>query len=258
VKLTVLGNAGRYLAPLTGGTSYLVEHGETRVLLDAGQGARVALAAQGVERLDAVVLSHFHFDHVLDFVTLLPLLDERSVVVIPPGERARLGALAKAYAFQGDFDMPCDPVEAREPLGVVPQNGAEKAWPAGHAGLAVGALRLAFAPTQHSAPSFATRIGGLVYASDTASCHGLRALARDAELLLMHTLLPTVEATSHHARAHSTAETAGALAAEVGAKRLLLSHRYHESPDAAMREAASAHHEGVELAREGEAVEIRG
>lgn len=228
MRLTVLGNASRYLAPLSGGSSYLVEHDGTRVLLDAGGGARDALAQLGIARLDAVVISHFHHDHTLDLPTLRDVLDERSLLLVPPGERRRLDALATAYAFESRFDLKARIEEARAPVEV-------------------GPLRLSFAPTRHSAPSMATRIGGLVYASDTAPCAALEDLSRGCGLLLMHTLLPTVEPDAEHARIHATAETAAALAARAGAGALLLSHRYHASKDADMLARAP----GAALAQTG-------
>lgn len=244
MRLTVLGNASRYLAPLSGGSSYLVEHEGTRVLLDCGGGARDALERLGIARLDAVVVSHFHYDHTLDLPTLRDALDERSLLLVPPGERKRLDALATAYAFEGRFDLKARIEEARDPVQV-------------------GPLRLSFAPTQHSAPSMATRIGGerrpqptergpeqgrsLVYAGDTAPCAPLEDLARGCDTLLMHTLLPTVEPGAEHARIHATAETAAALAARAGARTLLLSHRYHASQDADMLARAP----GAVLARTG-------
>ncbi|HET6405143.1 MAG TPA: MBL fold metallo-hydrolase [Candidatus Thermoplasmatota archaeon] len=243
MKLTVLGNAGRYLAPLAGGSSYLLEAAGARVLLDAGQGARAALAARDVEPLDGVWISHMHFDHVLDLPTLGGGLDDDARIHLPRGERRRLDDLANAYAWDGPFEMQGGVVEVEE---------GEK--------VSVRGIRMTFARTQHSAPAMAARFEAdgraLVYASDTAPCDALRALARDADLLLMHTLLPTVEPESEHARIHSTAATAGALAAEVGARRLLLSHRYHESADGAMREAAASRFGAVELARDGETYEL--
>lgn len=243
MRVRVLGNAARYLAPLSGGSSYLVEHDGTRVLLDAGGGARDALAALDVRHLDAVVLSHFHFDHVQDFVGLGAAMDPATTVFVPPGEARRLDALAEAYAFQGRFELDGPLVEAAP----------------GRAH-AVGPLRLSFAPTQHSAPSVATRVGtggaSLAYASDTAPCDALRDLARGADVLLMHTLLPDVEAGAHHARVHATARSAGALAREAEARRLVLSHRFFESRDEAMTAAAGASHGDVTLARTGDAFDV--
>lgn len=241
MKLTVLGNAGSYLAPLAGGSSYLLETEGARILLDAGGGARSALAAMEERPIDAVWISHFHFDHVMDLVALRGALGERAQVIIPAGERPRLDALAAAYAFEGPFDL-APVVEVEE-----------------DARLAVGDATLRFARTRHSAPSMALRVeadaGALVYASDTAPCAPLQRLAEDADLLLMHALLPTVEPESRHAQVHATAQSAAGLAVAARAKRLLLSHRYHESPDAAMREAASAHAD-VALAREGASYQV--
>lgn len=236
MKLTVLGNTSRYLAPLAGGSSYLVEDDDVRILLDCGSGGRAALAALGVESLDAVVVSHFHHDHVSEIVPIRRAMKDDGVLVVPPGEEKRLDSLAHGFAFQGAFDAPLL-VE-------------------GAASLDVRGIRLRFARTQHNVPSFATRIGDFVYASDGAPCDTLAALARGCGTLLMHALLPTVEAGSEHARIHATAETAGALAAQVGARRLMLSHRHWGSGDAEMREAAAKSFGLVELARDDAAYDL--
>jgi len=225
VRLRILGNPDRYLAPLQGGSSYLVEHEGTRVLLDCGGGARDALARLGIERVDAVVVSHFHQDHVLDLPTVRDAMDPGTTLVLPRGETKRLASLADAFVFEGPFDAPGPLVEQQD--------------------VAVGPLRLSFAPTQHSAPSMATRIEAdgesLVYASDTAPCEGLARLARGCDLLLAHTLLPALPEGQPHLRIHTTAQTASRVAQEAGARRLLLSHRYHGSAAADMlREAGGA------------------
>lgn len=231
----MLGNADRYLAPLSGGSSYLVESGGARVLLDCGGGAREALAARGVTRLDALVLSHFHHDHVLDFMTIRDAFPPGMPIVVPPGEAGRLQRLADAFAFRAEYAPPGPVLEAEA--------------------LAVGPLRLSFAPTRHSAPSMATRLedgeGALCYASDTADCEGLRRLARGADWLLAHALLPDVDPASAHAKRHLTARGAGRVAAEEGAGTLLISHRYHESRDGDMLREAAASHPRVVLARTG-------
>ncbi|HEX2022559.1 MAG TPA: MBL fold metallo-hydrolase [Candidatus Thermoplasmatota archaeon] len=238
MRLTVLGNPGRYLAPYAGGSGYLVEAEGKRVLLDCGAGVHASLQRLQVPApLDAVVLSHFHHDHASDLVAVRAALGKGTKLFVPPGERARLEALAQAFVFKNEgFTTDATVVEANrdEPFQV-------------------GALRLRFAPTQHSAPSMATRMEGdgkvLVYASDSAPCDPLRRAAEGADLLLMHALLPTVDPTSDHARIHATAATAAALGVAAGARRLLLSHRYHESRDADMLYEARMH-PGLALARE--------
>lgn len=246
MRLRVLGNTGRYLAPLSGGSCYVLEAKGARVLLDCGGGARDALRgelAEGAPPFDAVVLSHFHHDHVLDLVTILDAFGSKTRFFVPPGEEGRLEDMARAFAFHGPFELPGPVLEAR------PDETHH-----------VGPLTMRFAPTRHSVPSFATRFDAvdgtsLVYASDTAPCETLEALARDADLLLMHTLLPAIDPETSHARRHATAETAAALAARAGAKHLLLSHRYHESHDEDMLAAAHAHPDVV-LARDGDFHEV--
>jgi len=160
VRLRVLGNTDRYLAPRSGGSGYLLESDAgARILLDCGGGIADAL---GDEPLDALVISHFHHDHVLDLMRLKDALPKGMPIVVPPGEAARFDDLARAFAFRGPFEAPGPVVEARGPLRVRD-------------------IEMRFAPTRHSAPAFATRIGGLVYASDTAPCDALVELARGCE-----------------------------------------------------------------------------
>ena len=71
--LTILGNNGPFPAPGGACSSYLLESdsGETKLLIDAGTGSLARLMdIARPETLDAVVLSHLHFDHMSD---LLPM-----------------------------------------------------------------------------------------------------------------------------------------------------------------------------------------
>ena len=65
MRLTILGCQGPY--PEAGGacSAYLVEAGGKRVLMEAGSGCLARLGGMmALEALDAVVLSHLHFDHM--------------------------------------------------------------------------------------------------------------------------------------------------------------------------------------------------
>ena len=73
MRVTILGsgtavpNADRFPA------GYLVEDGNTRVLVDLGPGVLRRVAACGIDLgdIDAVLLTHFHTDHCADLAALL-------------------------------------------------------------------------------------------------------------------------------------------------------------------------------------------
>ncbi len=80
MKVTVLGCGASGGVPLIGGdwgacdpadsrnrrrrSSILIEHGETRILVDTSPDCREQLLDAGVKRLDAVIFSHAHADHI--------------------------------------------------------------------------------------------------------------------------------------------------------------------------------------------------
>ncbi|HEY3613108.1 MAG TPA: MBL fold metallo-hydrolase, partial [Gaiellales bacterium] len=109
LAVTVIGCSPAWGNPGEPCSSYLVEAGGARILLDCGPGAFAALRALDDRPLDAVVLSHLHFDHIAD---LIPFGFCRRYSVLrdwpaprllaPPGGIARLGGLAVAGG--GDAD----------------------------------------------------------------------------------------------------------------------------------------------------------
>ncbi|MCU1367742.1 MAG: Ribonuclease [Ilumatobacteraceae bacterium] len=68
ITVTTLGTGNPLPDPNRAGPSTLVEAGGTRLLLDAGRGVLMRLAAAGVlpMMLDAVLLTHLHSDHITD------------------------------------------------------------------------------------------------------------------------------------------------------------------------------------------------
>ena len=71
MRLTVLGCWAPFPAPGGATSSYLLETEKATILIDAGSGAVTNLLKWGQpEKLDAVVLSHWHEDHTAD----LPIL----------------------------------------------------------------------------------------------------------------------------------------------------------------------------------------
>src|SRR5687767_7989083 len=106
MKLTVLGGSAAGPNPGQGCSGYLVETGQTRLVLDLRPGTLPELRRQtDYRRLDDVVISHLHLDHVLDLLALRFLLaynpvprPDRLPLWLPPGGTDVLERAAPAFA----------------------------------------------------------------------------------------------------------------------------------------------------------------
>lgn len=200
MKLTVLGCNGPY--PEAGGacSGYLLEAAGTRVLLDCGTGTLAALTSiLPPEQLDAVVLSHLHYDHMSD---MLPLI----------------------YRMQGKGRLPVyapeAPAETRALL-----SGAFELHDLGWAER-VGGLTLAVFPVCHPVPCFAVRYSAegksVCYTGDTNTCPGLADWARDCDLLLADACFTDAQWAEN--KPHLSARLAAETARQAGARGLMLTH----------------------------------
>ena len=200
MKLTVLGCNGPY--PAAGGacSGYLLEAGDTRVLLDCGAGTLAALTARmAPEQLSAVVLSHLHYDHMSDMLPLIYRMQGKGKLpVYAPGAPAEVRAL-----LAGAFDL--RDLEHAEHIG---------------------ALTLSVLPVRHPVPCYAVRYtaGGksFCYTGDTNTCEGLTAWARDCDLLLADACFTDAQWAEN--KPHLSARLAARMARDAGARRLVLTH----------------------------------
>lgn len=252
LRLTILGFAGA--APLDGACpSYLVESDETTLLLDCGPGTLERLWRHGaLERLDAIVISHMHLDHVADLPLIAgelvraKLREPRPALCVPRGDGPQvLRALDATFAREPSpmtrFDVAFD----------VREYDAEQR-------VELGSLTLTFAPTAHAQPCFAVRVSdgraALVYGADGAPCEPLARLAAGADVLLLEATYAD-DAAAAAAQGHMTAAQAGELARGAGAKRLVLTHLL-PGQQRLLELAAQAFAGPIELAREGLTYEL--
>ena len=219
MKLTILGNYGPYPAPNGACSGYLLESSAARVLIECGTGTLAQLQRYtALARLDAVILSHLHYDHMSD---LLPM---QYALQFNPREPLMLLAPDSPENVRALLDVPCYALSAMQAIQL-------------------GDMRFSFHLVKHPWESWALRAecGGrvFVYTGDTNEAAGLADFARNADLLLADAGLS--EADWHANAPHLSALRCGQLAAEAGAKRLLLTHLNPKyAPEALAAEARAA------------------
>jgi ribonuclease BN (tRNA processing enzyme) len=216
MQLDVLGSSGTYPVPDRPASGYLISHGSTRILCDAGFGVMAELQRRvSPDGLDAVVLSHRHPDHCADFLAMHhalaygPFARRGMPVFAAPGLADRIAEFLGAGEGHVLFDI----FDFHEV-------GAEN-----H--VTVGEIDLRFAVTAHTVPTIATRFeaGGrsLAYSADTGPGGGFPALCSGANVVLAEASIPG-ERDDHDFAHHLTAREAGEIAREARAAKLILTH----------------------------------
>ena len=220
MKLTILGNNGPYPAPGGACSGYLLESdsGDTCILIDCGTGALANLMASGaLDRLDAVVLSHLHYDHMSD---LLPM----------------------QYAIQfhpRKHPLPVYAPRTPEPVRALLESApCYDLWDCQDA--TVGEMKIAFNPARHPVETYAVAVtcdgARFVFTGDSNTDALLELFCDGADLLLADAGLSAEDWKP--TAPHYSAALCGQLAKNTRAKRLLLTHfnpKY--DPDALLQEA---------------------
>jgi ribonuclease BN (tRNA processing enzyme) len=220
VLLTVLGSGTIVPSLRRQPAAYLLEGGGQKLLLDCGSGAlrRLLQAESHPDQIDLVLISHTHIDHVSE----LPLL--LFSARWSPVPRRRPLRLAGSAGFVEFFAG----LERLHGESIAAQGYERRIEPlAPGAETRAGELRIRCAPAAHTPSSLAYRIedgagASLVYTGDTEYSEEMVSLARDCDLLLCECSFPDGEVAGRHL----SPSLAGRIAAEAGARRLLLTHFY--------------------------------
>ena len=237
MDVTTLGTGSPIPDPNRAGSAILVRAAGTTVLVDAGRGVVMRLAAAGVlpPLLDRLLLTHLHSDHITDLNDLITTRWVMSPVELPlpvtgPPGTARvvertLAMLADDVQYRldhhADLDWKpsCDTKEVED--GV--------AWER-------EGLRVLAAPTDHRPvhPTVGYRIEAegkvVALAGDTVPCEGLDRLCAGADVYVQTVVRPDLVRAVPSPRFndildyHSSCEDAGRTAARAGVGTLVLTH----------------------------------
>jgi len=220
-------------------TSALLEIDGLNLLFDAGPDLRQQALAAGLARIDAVLLTHAHADHVAGLDDLRPLnFAQRSA--IPLYGTARTLAFIRerfGYAFTNSSEG-----STRPALELVEIDG--------QATFQIGGVTVTPFDVQHGTWTITGfRIGGLGYVTDASTIPAASlAHLRDLDLLVLNALRTTPHPT------HLSLNEALTLIDELRPRRALLVHMTHDMEHETINAALPEH---VRLAHDGQVVEVQ-
>ena len=215
--------------------SVLVETDETRLLIDCGPDFRQQILPMPFRKIDGILITHSHYDHVGGMDDIRP------------------------YCQFGEINVYADPVARKGMLEMLPYCFAENRYPGvpaiglheihKHEPFRIGDLDIMPIEVMHGKlPILGYRIGKLAYITDLKTIEESEyPYLEGTELLVVNALRFT---KPHHS--HQLVDDALAFAHRVGAKQTLLIHVCH---DIGLHESVNRLlPEGVQLAYDGQEV----
>jgi ribonuclease BN (tRNA processing enzyme) len=239
MKITVLGCWGGYPKVHEASTGYLLEHEGFHLLVDCGSGVLSKLQEYiKPEQLDAVIISHYHADHIADIGVLQhAILIQRYI----SGEKKTL----PIYGHTKD-KIDFERLTYKDVTVGIAYNPSEQ--------LEIGPFKISFLETNHPVPCYAMRIeaGGqaLVYTADSSFKESFISFTKGAQLLLCEcNFYEHMDGTS---AGHMNSKDAGTLAEKAGVQQLVLTHLPHFGNIEQLKEEVKKYFQGdVLLAKSG-------
>ncbi|WP_239256958.1 MBL fold metallo-hydrolase [Listeria ilorinensis] len=243
MQLTVFGHWGGYPLKNDGTSSYLLEEEGFKLLIDVGASA-VSIMQNYLDPadLDAVILSHYHPDHVADVgilqhIRLLSNQENRPPIlpIYAHNEDERgfsylnMKDVTEAYVYQEE-DI-----------------------------LEVGPFSISFLRTIHPVPCFAMRFSAngksVVYTADSAYQESFVAFAERADFLFADTNF--FKEMAGKSRVHMASIEVGRLAKQASVKKLMLTHLPQNGSLQQLKTEAAAEFNGeILLAEKGLSITI--
>ena len=211
MKLTVLGASGGF--PAAGGATsgYLLEYDNRHILIDCGSGVLANLFRFiSIDRLDAIILTHLHADHISDMQVLKYAIDlSRKFGIDRPAIPVMAPATPEAIAasLQSDGDLIIGQINAGSEVSMY------------------GAM-VRFFPMDHPVETYGLAIvkdgRKLAMTADSIPCTSMQILLQNADLAVMDA--GAIERLRKPKMMHMTAAECATLARTCQVKKLILSH----------------------------------
>ena len=220
MKLTVFGNNATCPEADGACSCYLLQTKGKRILLDMGNGSAAKLQKHlPLTQLDAIIISHLHFDHFGDLFCAKYALETKRAY----GENLKpIPLFIPALPQWASEELCTNDVFQIHTI----KDGAAYDFDEVH---------FTFFAVKHLIESYGVRISAegktFAYSGDTGVCEGLYKVASGADAFLCESTFCAGE--SHHLSAHTAAQTAK----DAGVKQLFMTHYHSEQSQALLQEA---------------------
>ncbi|MDX8364600.1 MBL fold metallo-hydrolase [Cytobacillus sp. IB215665] len=239
MKMTVIGYWGGYPAAGEATSGYLIEHEGFSLLVDCGSAVLSQLQKFiQIDQLDAVLLSHYHHDHIADIGPLqYALLIHRFM-----GKELKELPIYGHSHDQIEFDR----LSYKNISRGIAYNPEKK--------LHIGPFSVTFMQTVHPVMCYAMEIQAgdqsIVYTADSSFDNKFISFAQQADLFICESNLYANQNGTN--AGHMTSEEAGFIANKGNVKELLLTHLPHFGDhEQLIREAEKLYQGNVTLAKTG-------
>jgi len=215
--------------------------GGGRLLIDTPPELRLQLVAAGVSRVDAVLFTHAHADHVHGIDDLRAMSVKQHAPLPAYGPASAMRELVARFAYIFDSAVMAQPGTSKpELVAHVLQPDEERE---------IAGARVLALPLPHGDRAvFGYRVGPLAYLTDAKEVPAaVRERLRGLQVLVLNALLRGPHPL------HLSIPEAVAVAQQIGARRTFLTHLTHETPHAEL--AATLPH-GIAPAHDGLVIEV--
>ncbi len=253
LRLTVLGSGTSSGVPTIGCTcdvcrsddprdkrlrpSVLLSHGDRRIVIDTTPDFRMQALRSGMERLDAVVFTHAHADHILGLDDVRPFnyRQQQHIPIYLTDTTFKTVRRIFDYVFD---ERPHDSVVPKLEVNIITEESFD-----------VLGLRFTPIPLRHGRTEvFGFRIGGLAYLTDHGDIpESSLSLLQGLDVLFLDALRYKPHPT------HSTVSQSVETALKVAARRTYFTHMCHDVGHVAGQAALP---EGIFLAYDGLVLDV--